>query len=222
MINFLECGAAPASAVGGGTSLFAFLCEAMSDTAQASTAIASGPVGSSEAAGRSRATECLDGLTSAAWALARQVGKDGEFVVDASAQQLASLSGAASSAEASEETRGNCVGILGCLASQASCPAATLVDVGRLMKSALCDASLRVVCDALDATMDVFSDDGRGDAFAELQLLPLLQQCIEDTTGKVREESRRKRYDRDHVERCQDVLFNARRFVEYMSGSGAP
>lgn len=112
----------------------------------------------------------------------------------------------------SVETRVNAISMLGC-AGQRSKNAAEIDVIAQCLVSALKDASLEVVAEALNAVFDVFSDEDFDSVFRSVGLLSALEGTATAVKSKLRAD--RKDLDRALVAHVKETHLNLVRFIKY-------
>ena len=110
------------------------------------------------------------------------------------------------------ETRVNAVGMLACV-GQRSKDATEIAVIARCLVSALQDASLEVVAEALNAVFDVFSDEDFDSVFRTVGLLQALEATSVAVKNKLRAD--RKALDRALVAHVKETQLNLTRFIKY-------
>ena len=109
------------------------------------------------------------------------------------------------------------VGMLGVLCSTEQHSAETNSSVcTTLLKVLQADKSPQIMSQALNALMDMYSDDGHADVFQSLNVLGAFQKMLPIFNKRIRAE--RLNAPREELDQWQETALNASRFVEYKKG----
>jgi len=110
-----------------------------------------------------------------------------------------------------EEIRVTCSGLLGVVGNRPFDAALHLVTAQALSQVVQGDASVIVVCEALNAIFDVFAEPEYNPPFHQVGMLDLLRQ----TAGNIGKRAKQQKLSRDEREHVSETVANVKSFIVY-------